>query len=121
MDIKASMIGAAPGVDIREDKITFTLSFADGSVGTVHYFANGHKSFPKERLEVFAGGKILAMDNFKVLTGYGWPKFKKMKLRSQDKGHQGGVKAFVDAVRVGKGYPISLEEMVEVTMTSVGF
>ena len=121
VDIKASMIGDAPGIETREDKMTFTLSFEDGSVGTVHYFANGHKSFPKERLEVFSGGKILALDNFKVITGYGWPKFKKMKLRSQDKGHQGGVKAFVDAVRVGKGYPISLEEMFEVAVTSFGF
>ena len=50
-------------------------SFADGSIGTVHYFANGHQAFPKERLEVFAGGRVLQLDNFRELRGYGWPGF----------------------------------------------
>ncbi|MCL0107398.1 bi-domain-containing oxidoreductase [Peptococcaceae bacterium] len=118
VDIKASMMGDAPGIEIREDKVTFTLSFADGSVGTVHYFANGHKSFPKERLEVFVEGRILVLDNFKSLIGYGWQGFKKMKLLSQNKGHREGIKAFIDAVSTAKGYPIPLEELFEVTKAS---
>ncbi|MCD5405671.1 MAG: Gfo/Idh/MocA family oxidoreductase, partial [Desulfotomaculum sp.] len=118
VDIKTSMMGDAPGIEIREDKVTFTLSFADGSVGTVHYFANGHKSFPKERLEVFVEGRILVLDNFKSLIGYGWQGFKKMKLLSQNKGHREGIKAFIDAVSTAKGYPIPLEELFEVTKAS---
>ena len=118
VNIKASMMGDAPGIEIREDKVTFTLSFADGSVGTVHYFANGHKSFPKERLEVFVEGRILVLDNFKSLIGYGWQGFKKMKLLSQNKGHREGIKAFIDAVSTAKGYPIPLEELFEVTKAS---
>jgi predicted dehydrogenase len=51
-------------------------AFEDGSIGTVHYFANGSKAFPKERLEVFAGGRVLQLDNFRKLTGFGWPGFK---------------------------------------------
>lgn len=39
-----------------DDKVTINLFFADGSFGRVHYLANGHKSFPKERVEVFCGG-----------------------------------------------------------------
>ena len=118
VNIKASMMGDAPGVEIREDKVTFTLSFADGSVGTVHYFANGHKSFSKERLEVFVECRILVLDNFKSLIGYGWQGFKKMKLLSQNKGHREGIKAFIDAVSTAKGYPIPLEELFEVTKAS---
>lgn len=118
VDIKAMMLGASPGVEVREDKMTFSLLFADGSMGTVHYFANGHKSYPKERLEVFAGGRILALDNFKVLTGFGWPSFKKMKLWSQDKGHYCEVQSFIDAVQRGGDYPIPLNEILEVTRIS---
>src|SRR5690606_31359851 len=70
------------------DTATITLSFADGSIGTVHYFANGSKSFPKERLEVFAGGRILQLDNFRRLKGFGWPGFKRMSLWRQDKGQK---------------------------------
>jgi hypothetical protein len=44
---------------------TIQLAFADGSLGTIHYFANGSKSFPKERLEIFAAGRVLQLDNFR--------------------------------------------------------
>ena len=55
------------------DTVTITLHFADGSIGSIHYFANGSKSFPKERLEVFAAGRVLQLDNYRRLTGFGWP------------------------------------------------
>ena len=73
-----------------KDTASIQLAFGDGSIGTIHYFANGNKGFPKERLEVFCGGKILQMDNFKMLRGWGWKGFKKMKLWRQDKGHGAG-------------------------------
>ena len=48
------------------------VSYADGSIGTVHYLANGNRSFPKERLEVFCEGRILQLDNFRKLKAFGW-------------------------------------------------
>ena len=53
------------------DTATLTLKFADGSIGAIHYFANGNKGFPKERLDVFAAGRSLHLDNFRKLTGHG--------------------------------------------------
>jgi predicted dehydrogenase len=100
------------------DKVTFTFAFADGSIGTVHYLANGHKSFPKERLEVFCAGRILQLDNFRKLTGFGWPGFRRMNLWSQDKGNDACAAAFVDAVSAGKSAPIPFEELLEVTRAS---
>ena len=81
----------------------------------MHYLANGHRSFPKERLEVFCGGRILQLDNFRTLRGYGWRGFRKMSLWRQDKGHAAAVAAFLGAVRQGKPSPIPLEEAIEVT------
>ena len=46
------------------DTVTINLKLKDGSIGTIHYFANGSKAFPKERLEIFSSGKILQLDNF---------------------------------------------------------
>ena len=43
------------------------MNFEDGSIGTINYFTNGAKSFPKEKLEVFCGGSILELNNFKSL------------------------------------------------------
>jgi len=76
---------------------------------------NGHRGFPKERLESFCGAKILQLDNFKKLKGWGWSGFSKMKLWKQDKGQTACVAAFVDAIRDGKPSPIPLGEIIEVT------
>ncbi len=116
--IKSTVIGNYSKVEPRSDKITFTMSFADGSFGTVHYLANGHKSFPKERVEVFCAGRILALDNFRVLKGYGWLGFKTMRLLRQDKGHTAEVQKFIESIKEGNESPISAEELFEVTRVS---
>jgi len=97
---QAMMMGDVPGVEVRDDKLSITLLFADGSFGTIHYLSNGGKVFPKERIEVFCGDAVLQMDNYRVLRGYGWKGFKKMKLFKQDKGQKACAKAFVDAVQL---------------------
>jgi predicted dehydrogenase/threonine dehydrogenase-like Zn-dependent dehydrogenase len=101
------------------DTVAITLSFADGSWGTINYLANGHASFPKERIEVFCAGRILQLDNFRRLRAYGWPGFHSMKLWRQDKGQRACVREFVDAVRSGAGAPIPLEELLEVARVCV--
>lgn len=102
-----------------KDTADIQLSFEDGSIGTIHYYANGSKSFPKERLEVFAQGGILQLDNYQKLTGFGWPGFKKMNLWQQDKGQKACVKAFVDAISKGHASPIPIEEIFEVSRISI--
>lgn len=116
--VQALMMGNAPGLVVRDDKVTFTLTFADGSFGTVHYLANGHKSFPKERLEVFCAGRILQLDNFRKLRGFGWKGFNGMNLWRQDKGQKACTAAFVDAIKTGAPSPIPFTELIEVTKAS---
>jgi predicted dehydrogenase len=99
--------------------VTISLGFADGSLGAIHYFANGSKSFPKERLEVFASGSVLQLDNFRKLHGYGWPGFRSMNLWRQDKGQRDCARAFVDAVAGRAAPPIPLDEVLEVARASI--
>jgi predicted dehydrogenase/threonine dehydrogenase-like Zn-dependent dehydrogenase len=101
------------------DTLSLQLGFEDGSLGTVHYFANGPKSFPKERLEVFASGRALQLDNFRRLTGFGWPGFNKMNLWRQDKGQKECAAAFVRAIETGGPAPIPLGELIEVARISI--
>ena len=115
----ATMMGNTPGIEVREDKTSITLSFEDGSFGTIHYLANGGSTFPKERIEVFCDDAVLQMDNYRVLTGYGWPRFKKMKLFRQDKGQKACVKAFTDSIINGKESPILYEELMESSRVSI--
>ncbi len=116
---QASYLGwDSPAARLR-DTLMVTLSFADGSIGTIHYLARGSKVFPKERLEVFAGGGVLQLDNFRRLQGFGWPGFRHMNLWRQDKGQSACVTAFVEAIRAGGPPPIPLEEVLEVTRLSL--
>ena len=115
----ATMMGNIPGVEVRNDKASITLSFEDGSFGTIHYLANGGSVFPKERIEVFCDDAVLQMDNYRVLKGYGWPGFKKMKLFKQDKGQKACAKAFIESIINGKESPISYEEVIESSRVSI--
>jgi len=108
-----------PGNTIADDIASFSLRFSDGSIGTVHYLGNGHKSFPKERLEVFCAGRVLQLNNFRKMTGYGWPGFSKKNLWRQDKGHRACAAAFVRAIETNSQSPIPFDELIEVAEASI--
>ena len=101
------------------DTTTIVLKFEDGSIGTIHYFANGNRAVAKERLEVFVGGKVLHLDNFRSLRGWGWKGFSKTKLWRQDKGQKACAQAFVDSITKGRASPIPLDEVLEVSRLSI--
>lgn len=100
-----------------QDSVIINLQFQDGSIAAVNYLANGSKSLAKERLEVFCGGGVLQLDNFRSLKGYGWDGFKSAKLMRQDKGQAACAKAFVDAIESGDDSAlIPMDEITEVTL-----
>ncbi len=100
------------------DQSSITLGFEDGSFGTILYLANGSKNFPKERVEIFSDGKILQLDNFRKLKGYGWKGFNKYNLWSQNKGQQACTDTFIKSIK--KGVPcIPVEEIFEVSRASI--
>ena len=115
--VSAMMVGE--GSAVRDDKTAILLRLADGSVGTVNYFSNGAKSYPKETLEVFSDGRVLRMENFRVTRGYGFQGFKKFKTFRQDKGHAAEVAAFLDRVARGGEPLISFGELANITLASL--
>jgi predicted dehydrogenase len=96
------------------DVATLSLSFADGSIGTIHYLANGSARFPKERIEVFAGGGVLVLDNFRRLRSIGWAGASSRRMWRQDKGQRHCAAQVVAALRSGGAAPIPVEELFEV-------
>ena len=94
-----------------------TATYEDGSVCTLTYTALGDKSFPKERLEIFCDGKVLALDDFKELTvsgggGSGW------RSMTQAKGQLEELQALAACLRGGEPWPISLEDQFDATAIS---
>jgi predicted dehydrogenase len=112
-------MGETNSVAVLEDKASITLGFEDGSFGTILYLANGAASFPKERIEVFTAGRVLQLDNFRKLKGFGWPDFKAMNLMRQDKGQDACAAAFVESIREGKEAPITAEDIFEVARATI--
>lgn len=102
-----------------EDKVIVSLSFEDGSIGAIHYFANGGKAFPKERIEVFCDEAVLQLDNFKTLRGFGWGGFSSQRLLVQNKGQKECVAAFLSSIKAGESSPIPIEEIFEVSRISI--
>ncbi len=100
---------------VSTDSVAITLRSETGSLATIQYLANGSKSLPKERIEMFCAGQTLQLDNFRRLHSHDWRGFAKQRQRRQDKGHDACAKAFVDAVRSGAPTPIPLAETFEVS------
>ena len=101
------------------DTAILTLKFEDGSIGSINYFSNGSKSYAKEDIKIFCEEKILHLDNFKALYGYGWNNFKKLKLFSQDKGQAQCLIEFIDSIKNGSPSPIPFDEIYEVSKYSI--
>ena len=99
--VHTAMIGSGGGSPTRSDHVAISLNFTDGSLASIQYFANGPRRFPKERIEIFCEQRALQLDNFRLLRGFGWPRFRKLRLTRQDKGHQAEFRHFVE--RIGSG------------------
>jgi predicted dehydrogenase/threonine dehydrogenase-like Zn-dependent dehydrogenase len=108
-----------PGGPPVEDVSLIQLAFADGSLASIQYLANGHKGFPKERIELFADGRIVRIDNFRTLEGWGVAGDGLHLPRAQDKGHRALVAAFVGAVRGELPVPIPPAELFEVSRAAI--
>jgi len=124
VDLLSFLAGAAPTSvtamalpdkgKYREDNVSMTFNFPDGSVGVVDYLANGDKSFPKERIEVFCSGRVAVLDDFRTLeTVHNGPRMRVKK--AQDKGWKDEWNSFSDAIRTGGQPPIPYEQLIGVT------
>lgn len=129
VDFISFLVGAAPSRvsahalpdrgKYREDNVSMTFAFPDGSIGVVDYLANGDRSFPKERLEVFCAAKIAVLDDFRTLelTENG---HRKQVKAAQDKGWMYEWRAFGKAIREGAAPPIPYDQLIGVTRATFG-
>ena len=99
------------------DNASILVKMENGSTGVVNYFANGSKSYAKERLEVFSQEKTLIMDNFIKTSGYGTKGFSKLKTKL-DKGHKAQFGSILEKIKEGNVALIPYEELINVTKAS---
>jgi predicted dehydrogenase len=112
---------AIPDLGIyREDNVSLVLIYPDGSIGTILYLANGDKAFPKERVEIFTGGRAAVLDDFRSLEMIrdGKKEVVRSKLK-QDKGHKAEWEAFAGAIINLGEPPIPYEHLFGVTKATI--
>ena len=102
-----------------DDIATLQLGFADGSIASIRYLANGHRGFPKERVELFADGSVIRIDNWRTMRAWGVAGLTTHLPHAQDKGHEALAAAFMRAVRGGGPPPIPPEEILEVSRWAI--
>jgi predicted dehydrogenase len=110
----------ANGGRYSDDNVVISLRFANGSQGTISYLANGDRAYSKERVEVFGGGAVAVLDDFRrlELVRHGHKRLFRSRLR-QDKGHRGEWTAFADAIRSGGESPIPFDQIVASTLATL--
>ncbi len=112
----AESISTANSQITSEDNVAIILKFSNGSVGNLLYLANGDKSMPKEKIEVFGAGNIGVINDFR--DGFFYKNNKVEKLKSSGKGHSEEIKTFLNAVRDGKDSPIHFRSICLTTLTT---
>ncbi|HEX2993924.1 MAG TPA: bi-domain-containing oxidoreductase [Anaerolineales bacterium] len=127
VDFITFLVGAAPVAvsahalpnngKYRDDNVSMTFTFPDGSLGVVDYLANGDKSFPKERVEVFCGGRIAVLNDFVSLQTVKDGK-RKEERGAQNKGWVDEWKVFAKTIREGGTPPIPYEQLIGVTQAT---
>jgi predicted dehydrogenase len=110
---------AKRGAEPIDDIALCQIGFADGSLATVQYLANGNKAYPKERIELFFDGKVIRLDNYRKIDAWGVDHLKVRWPDKQDKGHAAFAAAFINAVKTGSEPPVGLEELLEVSRLSI--
>ncbi len=107
------------GVDTKEntDNASILLKFKNGSNAVINYFANGSKSYSKERVEVFSQERVFILDNFRTTKAFGAKGFKNMKTR-MNKGHKAQFHTYIQRIKEGGEPLINFNEAVNVTKAS---
>ena len=100
------------------DIVNISLRFANGSIGSVSYFANGSSALPKEYIEIYRAGTTGVLTDFKELKVYGSGKPSVKRLPSQNKGQPQMMKEFLASIREGAPSPIPFEELYAVMLAT---
>ncbi|MCB1184551.1 bi-domain-containing oxidoreductase [bacterium] len=114
--VAALCIDTANAANKADDNVVISLRFADGSVGSIGYFAEGAKAMPKERLEVLGAGLSAVIDNFQKVELYSGRGRRVSKHAG--KGHAEEVKAFLAGVQKGAP-PIATSSQIATTAATL--
>src|SRR5437870_2249094 len=113
--VYAESISAQNEQTRNDESIFVTLRLADGSNAAISYLSTGDARLPKERIEIFGGGRSFVIDDFRVAYAYENGQEKQTKLREQDKGQKEEIHRVCSVVLQEKPAPIALKDLATTT------
>jgi polar amino acid transport system substrate-binding protein len=120
VEVHAAGAQKAGVVPLLNDNVCISVRFADGSVATVVYAADGSKAQSKERIEIFGGGRSAVIDDFRAAEFYeGDAGVRRTRLASQDKGQRAMLAAWIDGLRKGEA-PTPADVFMAVSAATIG-
>jgi predicted dehydrogenase len=117
--VTASSITPATSSVRSDDNRVIVLSYEDGSLAILEYFAVGSRDYPKEYLEIHFDEKTIVVDDYKSIQGYGVA-LEEMHSKESEKGQFEELVALQEFLRGDNGeLPISLESLFETTAVTI--
>ena len=95
------------------DDVTAIIRFESGSLATIAYTGLGDTTVPKEQYEIFSGGTVLAINNFRELTITSNGNTKSYNSYGQDKGFKSALEAFKSSINGKVHNPCNLDEIFD--------
>ena len=115
----AESVGGRKAGLITDDQCAITLRHENGSLSSIVYASSGDRAFSKERVEVFGGGRVATIDDFREITLVSNGRVHRRKLQTQDKGHRGELQAFATALTDGQPSPTPWAEVRAVSLAAI--
>jgi predicted dehydrogenase len=100
-----------------DENVLITLHMENGSVGSICYVANGDKASPRERVELFGGGAVGTIDNFRSVSFTRGGRMKSERKWNIDRGYGGELEALLEMARDGV-VPVPFRDYVATTLAT---
>lgn len=119
----ASVFAACPAVPgaggSGDDQAAIVARLDNGAVASIGYFAGGNTAFPKERIELFGGGRVAVIDDFRSVTLSTAARTRRRRLFTRDKGHAAQIQQFFTSIRTGERPPVPYSSLLNVSWAAV--
>ena len=101
----------------QRDNMVVIIKYEDGSLCTLTYTSIGSNSYPKEFCQIYFDGKIITIDDYKRINGYG-VNLSNLQNKSPEKGQYEELKEFAKAIKSEERYNIPLWQLQQASEIS---
>lgn len=102
----------------KSDNLVISIKLSNGSLGSIVYYANGHKRYPREIVEISGNGMVGIINNFVKSRVFRGNDLKNKRTFGVDRGHKNEMKEFIDACELNYS-PFKYNELFQTTLSSI--